>query len=89
MNSNPTWTVRVPKRVAKIILKFPKSDEGRIRVAFRDFELDPWTGDIVKLKGAMNAWRRRVGEYRIFYSVLDEAKIVEITHIKRRTSDTY
>lgn len=29
MNSSPIWTVRVPKRIGKLILKFPKQDEEK------------------------------------------------------------
>lgn len=89
MNSIPIWTVRVPARVAKALLKFPRQDEAHIRAALREFEADPWRGDIVKLEGEPNGWRRRVGSYRIFYSISHEKRLVEVTHIKRRTSDIY
>jgi mRNA-degrading endonuclease RelE of RelBE toxin-antitoxin system len=61
----------------------------QIRTALREFEIDPWHGDIVKLGGEPNDWRRRVGNYRIFYSIHQKHRLVEIAHIKRRTSQTY
>ena len=51
MNSKNTWSVRIPKRVGKILSKFPKQDQERIFEILRDFEIDPWLGDIVKIKG--------------------------------------
>ncbi|MDP3012733.1 MAG: hypothetical protein Q8M92_00735, partial [Candidatus Subteraquimicrobiales bacterium] len=57
--------------------------------ALREFEFDPWSGDIVKIKGEDNKWRCRVGNYRIFYSVYINPRTVDITEIERRTSSTY
>ncbi len=83
------WTVRVPVRVAKILVKLPRQDEVRLGAALREFEVNPWHGDVVKLEGEPNSWRRRIGNYRVFYSVWQEKRLVEITYIKRRTSATY
>ncbi len=83
------WHIHVPKRVAKAIVRFPKDDETRILHILREFEISPWIGDIVKLKGEENKWRRRVGNYRIFYAAYPETLIVEILEIERRTSRTY
>jgi mRNA-degrading endonuclease RelE of RelBE toxin-antitoxin system len=30
---------------------------------------DPFSGDIIKLEGAENRWRRRVGSYRVFFII--------------------
>ena len=89
MNSKITWRVLIPKRVAKNIEKFPKHDLKRIKEILRDFEFNPWLGNIAKIKDENNKWRRRVGNYRIFYSVYPDAKTVEIKEIERRTSSTY
>lgn len=89
MSLSNTWRVHIPKRVAKQIKRFPRSDYARILTILRDFEYDPWIGDITKIKDEENKWRRRVGNYRIFYSVYQEIKIVEIKEIERRTSNTY
>jgi len=52
-------------------------------------ENDPFQGDIRKLKGGQEGFRRRVGDWRIFYDVyLDERRVV-VTGIERRTSTTY
>lgn len=51
--------------------------------------VDPFIGDIEKMKGEENVWRRRVGSYRIFYEVLKDQKIIYINDLKRRTSNTY
>jgi len=50
---------------------------------------DPYFGDIQKLKGEKNAWRRRVGDYRIFYKIYIEKRLVLVFKLERRTSKTY
>lgn len=83
------WSVHLPERVGKRIRKFPRRDSMRIVEVMRSFEVDPWWGNIVKIKGYDNLWRKRVGNYRIFYSVKTETKTVEIKEIERRGSKTY
>jgi mRNA-degrading endonuclease RelE of RelBE toxin-antitoxin system len=50
-------------------------------------EADPFSGDVKRLQSP--TWRRRVGNYRIFYDLdMDQRRIV-VTAIQRRTSTTY
>jgi mRNA-degrading endonuclease RelE of RelBE toxin-antitoxin system len=49
--------------------------------------MDPFSGDIKRLQPP--AWRRRVGNHRIFYDLLLEDHVILVTAIKRRTSTTY
>jgi mRNA-degrading endonuclease RelE of RelBE toxin-antitoxin system len=51
--------------------------------------VDPFSGDVLKLEGEGNRWRRRVGNYRIFFSVDMTARTVDVTGIVRRASTTY
>jgi mRNA-degrading endonuclease RelE of RelBE toxin-antitoxin system len=50
---------------------------------------DPFAGDVLKLEGEAGRWRRRVGNYRIFFSVDAVARAVSVSAILRRTSTTY
>jgi len=49
---------------------------------------DPLAGDVVKLKGQA-AFRRRVGNYRIIFSIDFETLAVAVADIQRRTTTTY
>jgi mRNA-degrading endonuclease RelE of RelBE toxin-antitoxin system len=49
---------------------------------------DPLVGDVVKLKGQA-AFRRRVGSYRIIFSIEFHTLAVGIADIQRRTTTTY
>jgi len=50
---------------------------------------DPFAGDVLKLEGEGNRWRRRVGSYRIFFAIDTTAKTAAVSAIVRRTSSTY
>ncbi|MBM3260922.1 hypothetical protein FJY93_00720 [Candidatus Kaiserbacteria bacterium] len=51
--------------------------------------INPFLGDIQKMKGKDNVWRRRIGAYRIFFEIYPLVRIVHVYHIERRTSSTY
>jgi len=89
MNSKNIWQVHIPKRVAQAVSGFPADDEARLMEVLREFEVNPFSGDITKIKGENNKWRHRVGNYRVFYSVCPLSKLVEVKEIRRRTSSTY
>ena len=62
---------------------------ARIEEALRQMEINPYLGDIEKMAGEGNVWRRRVGGYRIFYELFLPSKEVYIFRIERRTTTTY
>jgi mRNA-degrading endonuclease RelE of RelBE toxin-antitoxin system len=49
----------------------------------------PFAGDVIKLEGGGNRWRRRVGNYRIFFALDTDKRTVDVSAIARRTSTTY
>ena len=52
-------------------------------------ELDSLTGDIERLKDQPTAFRRRLGDWRLFFDVDPERRLVEVRYIERRTTTTY
>lgn len=50
---------------------------------------DPYFGDLQKMKGLDNSWRRRIGSYRLFYRIKIEGKIILVFNLERRTLSTY
>ena len=73
------WTVIVAQAAAKSLAKFPAKDQVRIATALSGMATDPFSGDVVKLEGEQLRWRRRVGSYRIFFSVDSNSRIVAIS----------
>ena len=82
------WEVVVEKGAAKRLQRFPGSDRKRIGAALIEMESDPFSGDMVKLRGTAG-FRRRVGAYRILFDLNLEARRVEVTDIARRSPTTY
>ncbi|MBI2003691.1 MAG: type II toxin-antitoxin system RelE/ParE family toxin [Parcubacteria group bacterium] len=89
MNSKQSWALKIDYRVYKVLSKIPKEYARKILNVIKSFSLNPFVGDIEKVKNQENSWRRRVGSYRIFYDIKMKEKIIEVTWVERRTSNTY
>ena len=83
------WQLRIAKQAARKLKKIPRKDQERIAGAIAEMRASPFRGDIARLSNASAAWRRRVGNYRIFFDVDAEGLIVDVTDIRRRTTTTY
>ena len=63
-----SWSVFVASSATKFVRRLPNKDATRIKfVLEKEFPHNPYAGDIKKLGGQDNVWRRRVGSYRIFF----------------------
>ena len=83
------WDVVVDKQVEKSLKKIQRRDIERLVVTMQEFSADPYAGDVEKMEGEENVWRRRIGAFRIFYELYPSKKIVYVFSIKRRASNTY
>jgi len=81
--------LRIDPKVSKTLKRIPKDSARRIVSVLDNLPDNPYFGDIQKMKGEKNVWRRRVGEYRVFYEVVTSESILHVFHIERRTSTTY
>jgi len=61
-----------------------KRDRGRIVSRISALANDPRPQGCEKLAGAVNAWRVRQGDYRILFTVDDEARVVDVFKIGHR-----
>ena len=82
------FRVHLSNRAERSLRRFPAADLQRIMAAIESMRTDPLSGDVVKLKG-IDAFRRRVGDYRIIFSIDFKQFIVGILDVHRRTSTTY
>ena len=83
------WDVKIAKKVLKEVKKLPIKDAHRLLFVLREFSENPYGGDIEKIKGERDTWRRRVGSYRIIYDIFSPKRVVWVLDIRRRTTDTY
>ena len=89
MNSSKSWTLKIRDDVYKVLAKFPGDDRKRVVRVLESLPTNPLVGDIQRMKGEKNSWRRRVGAYRIFYELIPEERVVYVSRVERRTSSTY
>lgn len=89
MNVSKNWDLHIDPGVLKILKKIPRHDAENLLIAVRLLPENPYFGDIQKMKGGQNAWRRRIGSYRIFYRIKSEEQIILVFRLERRASKTY
>ena len=61
-----------------------RRDQGRIVRRISALAEDPRPPGCEKLAGAENAWRARQGDFRILFTIDDEARVVDVFKIGHR-----
>ena len=89
MISSKSWDLQIDPDVFKELKKIPKVDAEKILDVIKLLPLNPYTGDIQKIRGEDDIWRRRTGSYRLFYKIKADDSIILVFHLERRTSKTY
>ena len=78
------YRVILPKSVQKELDRLPDEVVRRTLARLAQLETDPRPADVKKLKGR-DAWRIRVGDYRVIYEIQDrQVQILVITIGHRR-----
>ncbi len=83
------WLVVLAGPAQRSLKRISPTEQARIRLAIDAMEENPFLGDVRKLKGGGEGFRRRVGDWRIFFDVYAQGRRVVVTAIARRTSTTY
>lgn len=89
MSSNINWELRIKESTWKEVKKFPLSDQSRLIEIIETLPFNPYAGDVQKMKGEKNSWRRRIGAFRIFYEIIINDKVIYVFRVERRKSKTY
>ena len=83
------WNVITRKRAQKTVKRTSRPEQERLRAALKAMEQDPFAGDVIPLTNERTAFRRHIGDWRIFFDVYRDQHLVEVTDIDRRTTTTY
>ena len=83
------WVLLIANRARRAKRDMPRADAEQIDAAYVEMRENPYSGDIKFLRGTDRAVRRRVGAWRIMFDVDDDRRIVVVTDVKRRDSNTY
>ncbi len=77
------YTIRLERQARKALAALPQPDYGRISAAIRALAQNPRPQGCRKLSG-YDAWRIRVGNYRVIYEINDGDLIVIVVDIGHR-----
>lgn len=78
------YTVEFTASADKALRRLPTATQRRIVVAAESLADDPRPAGCVKLADDDNAWRLRVGDYRVVYEVHDKRVLVLVVRIGHR-----
>jgi len=81
------YNLFIEKSARKELSKIPHSDQDRIINAIRNLAEKPRPSGVKKLSGR-DAWRLRVGGYRVIYEIHDDQLFVLVISIGHR-KDVY
>ena len=77
------YTVRILRRAQRAMAALPQPDFERIRDAIYSLADDPRPPGCTKLTGR-EAWRIRVGQYRVIYEIDDSNRVVTVLDVGHR-----
>lgn len=78
------YSVQIEKPAWDELMAVPEKMRERLSVALESLEAEPRPSGVVKLAGASDLYRIRVGDYRIIYSIEDQVKIVLVEKVGHR-----
>lgn len=82
------WSLLIANRAKRQLRRLPAADRDRIDEAFSEMCDNPFKGDVKFLRG-LSALRRRVGDWRILFELNDAKRVILVTAVERRGSNTY
>lgn len=78
------YEVQITSSAAKEILHLQRPDQKRIMATINNLGAEPRPHGVTKLSGEKDAYRVRVGQFRIVYTVNDSIRVVRVTRVGHR-----
>lgn len=82
------YEIEFTHRAFREFQALPQASQSRIATKVEGLEQDPRPRGVEKLEGIKNAYRIRVGDYRVVYEVDDERDLVRVVKVGHR-GDVY
>ena len=82
------YRLEIKDSARKQIARLSKPDQRRVMAAIAELGDTPRPGGVRKIVGADNAYRIRVGDYRIVYEILNRVLTVYVVRVAHR-KDAY
>ena len=77
------FRVIIHRKAVKELKRLPKVVQSRILEALKEMESSPFAGDVRKIRGE-EAYRRRIGDYRVEFILDLEERTIAILRILHR-----
>lgn len=78
------YAVRFHPSAARELEQLTAEVRRRVARAVDRLAADPRGGEAIKLRGADDLWRLRVGDYRVVYQVRDAVLLVLVIRVRHR-----
>lgn len=78
------YRVEFTTAAAKEVRKLDPQLRRRILAGISDLEREPRPPGVRMVAGFDNAWRVRIGDYRVLYEVVDERVLVTVVRVAHR-----
>ncbi|MDZ8025954.1 MAG: type II toxin-antitoxin system RelE/ParE family toxin [Nostoc sp. DedQUE11] len=79
-----SYKVEILRGALKQLKKIPSELQERIQIKIDDLATEPRPNGVKKLKGKENAYRIRVGDYRVIYDIFDDLLVVNVVEVGHR-----
>jgi mRNA interferase RelE/StbE len=78
------YEIRFHPSTARELERLDAQARRRVERAVDRLAQEPRAGGAVKLRGAEDLWRLRVGDYRVIYQIRDAALLVLVIRVRHR-----
>jgi mRNA interferase RelE/StbE len=78
------YTLEFRPAAVRQLRKLPKDAQRRLRAATESLRQQPRPPGAGKLAGTDDLWRIRVGDFRIVYTIADEAVVITVVRVANR-----
>ena len=87
---NVNWDFRLSNDAARSLRRMGVRDQERINRALNEMKREPLAGDVAPLRGGyQGTFRRRIGRWRLIFSLDLERRVIDVYAVRRRSSTTY
>jgi len=83
------WGLALTNPAKRSLKRLSPQERHRLNQVFSLMSENPFQGDLKFLKGGNGAIRRRIGNLRVFYELHQDSKVIVVTGVVRRGSNTY
>lgn len=86
-----SWICELTQNSKEDLEALPKGIQKRIARTLAQLSVDPFRGDVKALQGPewRGVFRRRLGDYRLLFTVDRAKQVVTIHQISKRSGNTY